>query len=194
MVDSAAALIGDGLGTMGVHGRRQAPGALPDIARVSGPNELLMMQAMMVRDLPRSTIDQGTETGVAGVLEKYRDEPEHIEVFERHFQTLGAEDALSVTGIDTDGQAIHLFTLKEKRTKVGAGERMRWKMLTAHLAAGLRLRNALESSARESNLTPSRPKSRTLRCGSRSRVRRSLGSARAPDTHTTRRVRPRDPR
>ena len=147
LVESADGLIGDGLGTIGVHGRRQAPGALPDIAAASGSNELLMMQMMLVRDLPRSTIDEGTETGVAAVMEKYREQPEHVDVFKRHFRTLGAEDALSVTGIDTDGQGIHLFSLKESPTKVDAWERTRWKMLTAHLSAGLRLRTALSEPA-----------------------------------------------
>ncbi|MEM9728406.1 MAG: helix-turn-helix transcriptional regulator [Myxococcota bacterium] len=145
LVESAEELIGDGLGTMGVHGRRQAPGAPPDIAGASGSNELLMMQAMMVRDLPQSTIDRGTETGVAAVIDKYREHPDHVEVFQRHFRTLGAEDALSVTGIDPGGQGIHFFSLQAERRKLDAWDRIRWKMLTAHLSAGLRLRTTLAS-------------------------------------------------
>jgi len=146
VVRAAGALLDEGFGVMGALGRQVAPGTLPEVTDVCGPKELLAMQASILAEMPDEAIGEGTQTGVLVVSEANADRPDYLEILRRHLRTLGADDAVGVTGVDPHGLGVHLFAPIAARSPLSAPERTHWRMLTAHLSAGQRLHQKLRAT------------------------------------------------
>jgi DNA-binding CsgD family transcriptional regulator len=69
--------------------------------------------------------------------------PEMLETWRSHFD--GAQDAVGVIALDTDGYGIQILAPSPKVVRLSHVETNRWRMLAAHLASGLRLRRALST-------------------------------------------------
>jgi hypothetical protein len=109
VLDAAGPLLNGGVGVMGARGRQAAPGTVLEVGS-PGPDELLAVQLKMFTDAPRAAIEHHTRTGVRIVSEQNKEHPEQLAKFQKHLRTLGAEDAIGVTGVDTNGLGIHLST------------------------------------------------------------------------------------
>lgn len=55
----------------------------------------------------------------------------------------GAKDAIGLMTVDTDGRGIHILAPTPEIVKLEPAALARWEMMAAHVASGVRLRNAL---------------------------------------------------
>lgn len=139
----ALPLIDQGLGVAGLIGTKsQSPGP-PNIEQahveaMSPDFPLRVMRAMA--ELPPDKIHRQTESGIRLLSELTAEDPRVILAWRHHVGF--AEDAVGITAMDPDGRGVHLMAPAPGRSKLRRAERRRWRMLAAHLCAGLRLRHA----------------------------------------------------
>ncbi|MEM7138183.1 MAG: LuxR C-terminal-related transcriptional regulator [Myxococcota bacterium] len=106
--------------------------------------DLPMRFAMAVSDVPREEFAYGTRhlLGRVGVFSEHRDKLRHTgEAYMRH---VGCKDSLAMFACDLDGRGVNITIPSQEIIKLTPAARERWDRLAVHLAAGHRLRTALQ--------------------------------------------------
>ena len=144
VMDAVLPLIDHGLGVAGLVGTRPAspgPVHIEQVQVASGPPDFpIRMMRAMAELPPEKTYAQAT-SGVRVLSELAAEDPLLLEAWSRHIDY--AKDGVGITALDPDGHGIHLVAAAPSILTLGDAARRRWRMLAAHLCAGLRLRTAL---------------------------------------------------
>lgn len=111
---------------------------------VSGPDDLIARHGASMAALPTERTHEQTTTGVFVLSEKTAEHPEMRRIWKTFFD--GAEDAIGLMTVDTDGRGIHILAPTPELVRLSPSERSLWEMMSAHVASGVRLRNALKRS------------------------------------------------
>jgi DNA-binding CsgD family transcriptional regulator len=86
------------------------------------------------------------------------EEPRFLKAWRHHIDY--AKDGIGLTALDPNGRCVHIIAPVPETMTLSRPERDRWRMLAAHLSAGLRLRGALSDAD-----TGSRSEAESLPCG-----------------------------
>ncbi len=144
LLEANLPLLDNGLGVGGliaVKSPTPGPPTLESMHVATGPEDLIARHAASIAALPVEQTHQQTQTGVFIVSERTAEHPEMLDIWRSFFD--GAQDAIGVMTVDTDGRGIHILAPTPEVVRLTPAERDRWEMLAAHLASGVRLRNAL---------------------------------------------------
>lgn len=109
---------------------------------VTGPDDLIARQVASAAALPAERTHEQTQTGVFIVSERTAGHPEMLDTWRTFFD--GAQDALGVMTVDTDGRGILVLAPTPEVVQLSAPARSLWGMMAAHVASGVRLRHALK--------------------------------------------------
>jgi DNA-binding CsgD family transcriptional regulator len=143
IAEAAAPLLDGGFGTLAVSGSLSTSDATFSLDGFAGPNELLQMQSNVLAELPKPVVVGNPRTGIRFVSEQNEESPEALRLWRRHLGS--ATDALKLVALDTDLRMLYFFAPTAGATAISHGEKAIWRMLTAHLSSGLRLRRSLRA-------------------------------------------------
>ena len=108
---------------------------------MAGPDDLIARHIASIAALPVARTHEQTRTGVFILSERTAEHPEMLETWRAFFD--GAQDAIGMMTVDTDGRGVHILAPTPEVVQLESGARERWEMMAAHVASGVRLRNAL---------------------------------------------------
>lgn len=140
-------LLDRGLGVTGLVGNQPAPTGpiVPEAMHVASGSEdfpVRLMQAMS--ELPRANVIRKMQVGIGVLSEVTAKDPLFLEAWRRHIDY--ASDGIGLTAMDPNGRIIHMVAPVAETIALTNAERHQWRMLAAHLSAGLRLRGRLRRS------------------------------------------------
>lgn len=174
-------LIDHGLGVAGLIGTRPptpGPVHLEQMHVASGPPDFPMRMMRAMAELPPETMYQQATSGIRLLSELTAEDPEFLEAWTNHIDY--AKDCVGVTALDPDGRGVHLAAPVAANLRLSRTERARWRMVAAHLCAGLRLRKAVKVKGWEASSLP---------CGAEAildpksfNLEEAVGDAQRPDT------------
>jgi DNA-binding CsgD family transcriptional regulator len=150
LIEAALPLLDHGLGAGGLIAVKPPTPGPPTIEAMhvaQGPEDLIAQHVASSSALPQDKTYEQTVTGVFVVSEKLAEHPEMLEVWRSFFP--GAHDAIGMMTVDTDGRGILILAPTPKVVQLSKAERARWEMMSAHVASGVRLRNALTKAGAE---------------------------------------------
>ncbi len=88
---------------------------------------------------------------------------------------IGCRDSLAAKTLDPSGQGCMIFSILRRERRTASAARARWRMVMTHVAAAMRLRNALRDEEGDAVLTPDghvvHAQSETVRKSARSKLR-----------------------
>lgn len=150
VIDATVALIDHGLGVAGLIGTvpRGAGPIIPEKMHVaSGPADFPMRLMRAMSELPQESMRPQIHSGIGVLSEVNAEEPRFLEAWRRHIDY--AQDGIGITALDPNGRCVHIIAPVPETLTLSRPERERWRMLAAHLSAGLRLRRALSETRSE---------------------------------------------
>ena len=140
-------LIDRGFGVAGFVGKRSPPSGAVEIETMhvaSGPVDFPSHLLRVLAELPPERLSKQVKAGVQLLSERIEYDPTLLDAWKRHIDY--AKDALGITALDTDGRGVQIVSLLPDATQIRPRTRRQWRMITAHLSAGLRLRRALHQA------------------------------------------------
>jgi len=141
VIEAGRPLVDCGLGVIGLLGAkpvRPGPLEIEEIHVDAGASDFLANVMRLMAALPQEQLYAQTESGIRLLSELMRQEAGYVEAWGQHIDY--AHDAIGITALDTDGRGIHLMAASPEIKVLTGRERSLWRMLAAHLCAGLRLR------------------------------------------------------
>ncbi|MBT8483923.1 MAG: helix-turn-helix transcriptional regulator [Myxococcales bacterium] len=144
LLEAILPLLDHGLGAGGLIAVKAPTPGLPTIETthvVSGPDDVIARHIASMASLPVEQTHAQTQSGVFIVSEQTANHPEMLETWRTFFD--GAQDAIGLMTVDTDGRGIHILAPTPQVIALAPSARARWEMMAAHVASGMRLRNAL---------------------------------------------------
>lgn len=137
-------LLDRGLGVTGLVGKQPDGGQpiIPEAMHVaSGAQDFPSKLMRAMAELPRSSVMRQLRAGIGVLSEVTAEDPLFLDAWRRHIDY--AADGIGLTAMDPNGRMIHMVAPTTNTIVLTDTERQRWRMLAAHLSAGLRLRGRL---------------------------------------------------
>ena len=144
LLDASLPLLDHGLGVGGLVAVKSPLPGLPTIEAMHvavGPEDLVARHYAATRSQPVGRTHEQTQSGPFIMSKVTAQHPEMRETWKTYFP--GAEDCIGYMTVDTDGRGIHILAPTPQLVKLTESERALWEMIAAHVASGVRLRNAL---------------------------------------------------
>lgn len=147
VIDATVPLIDHGLGVAGLVGtipRDAGPGKVEEMHVASGPADFPMRLMRAMAEVPRESVRRQLRPSIGVLSEVNVEEPRFLEAWTRHIDY--ATDGIGITAMDPNGRFVHIIAPVSGAVTLSRAERDRWRMLAAHLSAGLRLRGAMSAA------------------------------------------------
>jgi DNA-binding CsgD family transcriptional regulator len=147
VIDATVPLIDHGLGVAGLVGtipRDCGPGKVAEMHVATGPADFPMHLMRAMAEVPRESVRRQLRPRIGVLSEVNVEEPRFLEAWTRHIDY--ATDGIGITALDPNGRFVHIIAPASGAVTLSRVERDRWRMLAAHLSAGLRLRGALSAA------------------------------------------------
>ena len=144
LMDASLPLLDHGLGVGGLVAVKSPLPGLPTIEAMHvavGPEDLVARHYAATRSQPVGRTHEQTQSGPFIMSKVTAQHPDMRETWKTYFP--GAEDCIGYMTVDTDGRGIHILAPTPQLVELTESERARWEMIAAHVASGVRLRNAL---------------------------------------------------
>ena len=144
LIQASLSLLDHGLGVGGLVAVKSPLPGMPTIEAIhvaTGPEDLVAQHYAAMQLLPVERTHEQTQSGPFIMSEATAQYPEMRETWRTFFP--GAEDCIGYMTVDTDGRGIHILAPTPELVKLTESEWARWEMMAAHVASGVRLRNAL---------------------------------------------------